>query len=67
MYIYIETLGCPKNTVDSESVEALLIKEGHCMTDNPADADVLIVEDNPADLRIIRELLKPTKIFVTAA
>ena len=31
------------------------------------DADVLIVEDNPADLRIIRELLKPTKIFVTAA
>ena len=43
MNIYIETLGCPKNTVDSESVEALLIKEGHCMTDNPADADVLIV------------------------
>ncbi len=43
MNVYIETLGCPKNTVDSESVEALLIKGGHCVTDDPGEADVLIV------------------------
>ena len=31
------------------------------------DADILVVEDNAADMRIIKELLKPTKIFVTPA
>ena len=31
------------------------------------DADILIAEDNEADLRIMKELLKPTKIFVTGA
>lgn len=31
------------------------------------DADILVVEDTDADMRIIKELLKPTKIFVTGA
>lgn len=31
------------------------------------DADILIVEDNEADLRIMKELLKPTKIFITSS
>ncbi len=43
MNVYIETLGCPKNTVDSESMEAILISGGHRMTEDPEKADVLIV------------------------
>lgn len=43
MNIYIETLGCPKNTVDSESMEAILLKGGHLVTENAEEADVLIV------------------------
>ncbi len=31
------------------------------------DANILVVEDNAADMRIIKELLKPTKIFVTGS
>ncbi len=31
------------------------------------DADVLVVDDNPMNLSVIRGLLKPTKVFVTTA
>ncbi len=31
------------------------------------DADVLVVEDNPMTLNVIRELLKATRVFVTTA
>ncbi len=31
------------------------------------DADILIVDDNPMNLSVIKGLLKPTKIFVTTA
>ena len=31
------------------------------------DADVLVVDDTPMNLRVIKGLLKPTKIFVTTA
>lgn len=43
MNIYIETLGCPKNTVDSENAAALLKESGHTITDSPNDADLIIV------------------------
>jgi ribosomal protein S12 methylthiotransferase len=43
MKIFIETLGCPKNTVDSENMAALLEKGGHCMADSPEEADAIIV------------------------
>lgn len=43
MKIYIETLGCPKNTVDSENMAALLEKGGHTMADSPEEADTIIV------------------------
>ena len=43
MKIFIETLGCPKNTVDSESMSALLLKGGHFLTEDPGEAEVLIV------------------------
>ena len=31
------------------------------------DADILLVDDNASDITIIKDLLKPTKIFVTTA
>ena len=43
MKIFIETLGCPKNTVDSENMAALLEKGGHTMAASPEEADAIIV------------------------
>ncbi len=37
------SLGCPKNLVDSEVMIGLLQAEGHILTTDPADAEVLIV------------------------
>ena len=41
--IYIETYGCQMNVSDSELVLGLLGAQGYVRTDNPADADVLLV------------------------
>lgn len=43
MRYYLLTLGCPKNTVDSEGMAMLLGHAGYRGTAIPADADVLIV------------------------
>lgn len=43
MKVYIETLGCPKNTVDSHAMEALLFNGGHIVVNDPEEAEVLIV------------------------
>ncbi len=43
MRIYIETLGCSKNTVDSENMAALLVKGGHSIASSPDEADAIIV------------------------
>lgn len=40
---YLLTLGCPKNTVDSEAMAMLLQRDGYAATANPDAADVLIV------------------------
>jgi len=40
---YIETLGCNKNTVDSEIISTLLRKKGIEITKNPEEADYIIV------------------------
>lgn len=41
--IYIDTLGCEKNTYDSEQLMALLEDEGFELTDYPEEADIMIV------------------------
>lgn len=41
--ICIISLGCAKNTVDSESMSQLLEKDGFHLTENPNDAGVVIV------------------------
>ncbi len=43
MTAYITSLGCPKNLVDTEATLALLRGEGCTVTEDPADADVMIV------------------------
>ncbi len=43
MRVYIKTLGCDKNTVDSEYMLGLLRLRGHTFTDNPYDSDVIVV------------------------
>ncbi|MBP5750371.1 MAG: 30S ribosomal protein S12 methylthiotransferase RimO, partial [Firmicutes bacterium] len=43
MKIYVKTLGCEKNTVDSENALALLAQTGAEETQDPKKADVLMV------------------------
>ncbi len=40
---YLVSLGCAKNTVDSESMAALLMKAGYAPVEKPSQAGVLIV------------------------
>lgn len=40
---YLESLGCAKNTVDSESMAALLVRDGYSAVENPTKADILLV------------------------
>ena len=41
--IYIETYGCQMNVSDSELLFGVLGREGYVRTDDPAEADVLLV------------------------
>jgi len=40
---YLETLGCPKNQVDSEKLAGLLAAEGYAPSASVADADLVVV------------------------
>ena len=41
--ITLITLGCPKNTVDSERMHRLLALNGYDLSDNAEDAEVIVV------------------------
>jgi tRNA-2-methylthio-N6-dimethylallyladenosine synthase len=41
--VYLETYGCQMNIADSQTVTAILRRAGYLTTDNPADADVILV------------------------
>ena len=43
MKYHIITLGCPKNSVDSEGMGGILAAQGHTAVAAPNDADVVIV------------------------
>jgi len=43
MKAYITTLGCPKNLVDTEATVSLLLGEGCTLTNNPDNAELMIV------------------------
>lgn len=40
---YVETLGCPKNQVDSEKLVGTLLADGMSPTDDPGAADLVVV------------------------
>jgi ribosomal protein S12 methylthiotransferase len=40
---YVETLGCPKNQVDSDKLVGTLLADGMVPTDDPAAADLVVV------------------------
>ena len=41
--VYILTLGCPKNTVDSENIAYLLDEKGYSLCETDAEADIIII------------------------
>ena len=43
MMIFLETLGCSRNQVDSEIMLGKLAARGHALTPDPAEADVIII------------------------
>jgi ribosomal protein S12 methylthiotransferase len=60
---HLVSLGCAKNTVDSESMAALLLRSGYSASQNPDEAQILIVNTcgfiGPAkeeSLDVLREL-----------
>ena len=40
---WVETLGCPKNQVDSEKLSGLLVRDGMAAASAPEDADLVVV------------------------
>ena len=76
MRYYLMTLGCPKNTVDSEGMAMLLQGAGYRGTAFPKDADVLIVntcgflaaaeEESVATLQALAEAKRDGQILIAA-
>lgn len=65
---HLVSLGCAKNTVDSDSMAQLLIRDGYRAVDDPARANVLIVNTcgfiGPAkeeSINVLRELAEGKK------
>jgi ribosomal protein S12 methylthiotransferase len=40
---WVETLGCPKNQVDSDKIVGTLVADGYSAADSPDDADLIVV------------------------
>lgn len=59
--VAIVTLGCPKNSVDSEGLGGLLSDGGHDLVEDPASADVVVVNTcgfiDPARRETVDEVL----------
>lgn len=71
---HLLSLGCPKNTVDSNSMAQLLQREGYHAVTDPERADVLIVntcgfigparEESLAELRQLAALKRPGQLLI---
>ncbi|TEU15430.1 MAG: 30S ribosomal protein S12 methylthiotransferase RimO [Anaerolineales bacterium] len=76
MRFYLLSLGCPKNTVDSEGISRLLQQAGHEAITEPESAQLLIVntcgfidkakEESFAALRELAELEQPGQFLIAA-
>jgi len=64
------TLGCPKNTVDSERMHRLLERNGYSVSDDATEADVVVVNTcgfiQPAKEESIATVLEAADLKVTA-
>jgi len=73
---HLVSLGCAKNSVDSDSMAELLLSEGYQISDTPEQAEILIVNTcgfiGPAkdeSLSVLRELAetkKPGQVLIAA-
>ena len=63
MKIGVISLGCVKNRVDTEQMLAILTQHGHTMIQDPAEAEVLLVNTcgfiDPAKEESIETILDP--------
>jgi ribosomal protein S12 methylthiotransferase len=76
MKYHLITLGCPKNSVDSEGMHGILLAQGYTPVEHPADADAIIVNtcsfiaaarDETLDvLRALGEQKRPGQRMVAA-
>jgi ribosomal protein S12 methylthiotransferase len=76
MKYYLLTLGCPKNTVDSEGIAMMLSDAGYRGTAVPDDADVLIVntcgfleaaeDESLANLRELADSKRRGQVLIAA-
>lgn len=76
MRYYLLSLGCCKNTVDSEGMSRLLQQAGYAPTEHPSAAEVLIVntcgfidiarEESFAELRELAEARRPGQLLIAA-
>ena len=76
--LHLVSLGCPKNLVDSEVMLHRLEQDGYCVVEDPAAADLLLVNTcgfiAPAVEEAIDEILRlaeykkkdPNKLLVVA-
>ena len=76
MRFFILSLGCPKNTVESEGIRELLLAAGHSLSTAPQEADLLIVntctfidaarQESLKALRELGESKRPDQYLVAA-
>jgi ribosomal protein S12 methylthiotransferase len=62
MKVYIHRLGCPKNDVDADYISARITDDGHLLTQDPEEADTIIVNTCgfilPAKEESIQEIIR---------
>lgn len=73
---YLVSLGCAKNTVDSDSIATLLSRDGYRFVDKPAQAEILIVntcgfirQSRQESMDVLNELAqqkKPGQLLIAA-
>ena len=73
---HLVSLGCAKNTVDSESMAQLLMGSGYLFTKDPAKANILIVntcgfigpakEESLESLALMAEHKRPGQLLIAA-
>ena len=78
MKIYIESLGCAKNQVDSEILLTQALHKGYVRTEDPTEADLIVVNtcgflqsaceeaiDNILEMAALKQAGQIKKILVT--